>query len=94
MLHYKAAYRLQMGSFFAEVLDFPEASAFGATVDEARNHLLSALRYAAQRRLRHGELLPIPGPASGAADAYLVETVTLLPRGDDTVAVEVGLFAP
>ena len=30
MLSYKVAYRLQMGTFFAEVADFPEASAFGS----------------------------------------------------------------
>jgi hypothetical protein len=42
MLNYRVAYRLQMGAFFAEVLDFPEATAFGSTVTEARHNLVSA----------------------------------------------------
>ena len=88
MLRYKAAYRLQLGSFFAEVLDFPEANAFGASLSEARNYLFSALRYAAERRLKQGQLLPIPTEAPAPGDAYLVEVLTLLPRGDDTVTVE------
>jgi predicted RNase H-like HicB family nuclease len=79
-----------MGFFFAEVLDFPDTSALGATLPDARANLLSALRYAAERRLKRGELLPIPDPGRAAGDAYLVETLTLLPRGDDTVGVEVG----
>jgi predicted RNase H-like HicB family nuclease len=90
MLSYKAVYRYQMGAFFAEVLDFPGASALGPTLAEARANLLSALRYAAQRRLARGQLLPIPALAHSAGDVYLTETLTLLPGGDNTVAVEVG----
>jgi hypothetical protein len=89
MLRYKAAYRMQFGSFFAEVLDFPEATGFGATLAEARNYLFSSLRYAAERRLKRGEMLPIPVPDHSPGDAYLVETVTLLPTGDNSVTVEV-----
>jgi predicted RNase H-like HicB family nuclease len=71
MLNYKVFYRKQMGSFQAEVPDFPGATAFGMTVAEARDNVLSALRYAAERRIRRGELLPMPDPARTAADAYL-----------------------
>jgi predicted RNase H-like HicB family nuclease len=89
MLTYQAVYRFNMGAFFAEVPDFPGASALGATLPEARANLLSALRYAAERRLKRGEHLPIPDPGRAPGDAYLVETLTLLPHGDDTVAVQV-----
>ena len=79
-----------MGSFFAEVLDFPEATAFGATVSEARHNLISTLRYAAEKRLRRGELLPLPDPTLTASDAYTLETITLLPSDDNRVAIQVG----
>jgi predicted RNase H-like HicB family nuclease len=88
MLRYRAAYRMQWGAFYAEVPDFPEASAFGPSLAEARANLQSALRYAAERRLKRGEMLPLPDPERPLADAYLVEPV--LPRGDNTVAVESG----
>ena len=87
MLTYRAAYRRRMGSFIAEVVDFPEASAFGATLADARDALTCALRYAAERRLRRGEPLPMPDPACAANDAYLVEDVSVWPEGDDRVRV-------
>lgn len=87
MLSYKIAYRMQMGTFSALVLDFPEASAFGATLADARNNLLFALRYAAERKLRRGELLPVPDPLRSDPDAYLVENVTVLPESEDRVQV-------
>jgi predicted RNase H-like HicB family nuclease len=88
MLNYKVAYHLRLGAFFAEVLDFPEATAFGPTVAAAREGVLCALRYAAQRRLRRGELLPVPDPSRTVADAYLVEVVSLLPSPDEGVWVQ------
>jgi hypothetical protein len=88
MLNYKVAYHLRMGAFFAEVLDFPEATAFGPTVAAAREGVLYALRYAAQRLLRRGELLPVPDPNRVAPDAYLVEVVSLLPSPDEGVWVQ------
>jgi predicted RNase H-like HicB family nuclease len=88
MLNYKVAYHLRMGAFFAEVLDFPEATAFGPTVPEVREGVLHALRYAAQRRLRRGELLPMPDASRSAPDAYLVEVVNLLPSPDEGVWVQ------
>ena len=87
MLTYRVAYRLQMGSFVAEVLDFPGAIAFGATVADARANLVSALRYAAESRLRQGEMLPMPDPHVGAVDAYLIEPVIVLPETATSVAV-------
>ncbi|MBY0231005.1 MAG: hypothetical protein K2W96_17095, partial [Gemmataceae bacterium] len=73
MLCYTVAYRLRMGAFFAQALDFPGADAIAATVPEARAGILSVLRHAAERLLRRGEPLPVPVPDSGAPDAYLVE---------------------
>jgi predicted RNase H-like HicB family nuclease len=90
MLSYQAAYRMQMGAFFAEILDFPGVSAVGTTLSEARNNLYNALRYEAERLLRRGELLPIPTACQQPADAYLVETVTLVPTGTDQVMVRMG----
>ena len=79
-----------MGAFFAEVLDFPEATAFGSTVTEARHNLVSALRYAAELRLRRGELLPLPDPTHSAPDAYSQEVLTLLPDDDNRVTIQAG----
>jgi predicted RNase H-like HicB family nuclease len=90
VLTYIVAYRLEKGSFFAEVLDFPEASAFGPTVAETRGNLLSSLRYAAEDRLKKGDLLPMPDPGRGAVDAYLVERVTVLPGEGQWVRVQVA----
>jgi predicted RNase H-like HicB family nuclease len=87
MLTYKVAYHLRMGVFFAEVLDFPDVTAMGPTVAEARVHLQSALRYAAERRLRQGELMPLPQPGRMAPEAYAVEVVTVLPYADNRVEV-------
>jgi predicted RNase H-like HicB family nuclease len=85
---YKVAYRLQMGSFFAEVLDFPEVTAFGPTVADARAAVLGALRFAAERQLRRGDLLPLPEPGRMAPEAYTVESFTVLPYADNRVEVQ------
>ena len=60
MLTYKVAYWLRMGTFFAEVLDFPEVTAVGHTVAETRINILNTLRYTAERHLRHGGSMPPP----------------------------------
>ena len=90
MLNYQAAYRMQMGAFFGEVSGFGEVSAIGPTLEAARSNLLSALRYAAERALRRGEALPLPVPGPAPADAYLIETLTLVPEGGDRVSVRLG----
>jgi predicted RNase H-like HicB family nuclease len=88
VFRYKVAYRLQMGAFFAEVLDFPEVTAFGPTMGDARANLCQAMRYAAERLLRRGELLPLPNPDAPAPDAYGVEFVGVVPTGDAQVLVQ------
>jgi predicted RNase H-like HicB family nuclease len=88
MFGYQVTYRMQMGAFFAEVSEFPEASAHGATLSDARNNLIASLGYAAHHKLRRGEPMPLPAPSPGA-DVYLVESVVLLPVGDDRVEVRV-----
>jgi predicted RNase H-like HicB family nuclease len=87
MLTYRAAYRRELGAFCAVVLDFPEASAMGSSVDEVRRNLHSALRYAAARRLQRGDFLPTPDPTLAAPDAYLLEEIRVLPAGDGGVQV-------
>jgi predicted RNase H-like HicB family nuclease len=88
MFHYKVAYRMQMGAFFAEVLDFPEVTAFGPTMADARANLCESMRFAAQRLLRRGEVLPLPNPDAPAADAYGVEFIGVVPTGDAQVWVQ------
>ena len=88
VFRYKVAFRLQMGAFFAEVLDFPEVTAIGPTLADARANVCQALRYAAERCLRRGEVLPLPNPDLSAADAYGVEFVGVLPTGETEVLVQ------
>jgi len=90
MIDYEVAYRREMGAFVAQVIGFPEASAFAPTLGEARANLHAALRQAAESLLRRGAMLPIPGPAGGAADAYLVERVRVVPAGGDRVRITAG----
>lgn len=90
MLTYRAAFRQEMGSFVVQVVDFPEVSTFGATLAEDRTALTSTLRYAAEGRLRRGELLPIPDVTHEARDAYVVENVSVWPEGGDRVRVVMG----
>jgi hypothetical protein len=87
---YKVAYQLRMGTIFVEVPDFPEATAFGPNLEVARAGILGALRYNAERRLRRGEPLPLGQPGRTAPDAYIVETVTLIPYGDNRVDVQLS----
>jgi predicted RNase H-like HicB family nuclease len=87
MFQYKVAYRLQMGAFFAEALDFPDVTGLGPTLADARTNLCQALRYAAEKRLRRGEVLPLPDPDAPAPDAYGVEFVDVMPTGEAQVLV-------
>jgi predicted RNase H-like HicB family nuclease len=88
MFHYKVAYRMEMGAFFAQVLDFPEVTAFGPALADARRNLCQALRYAAELRLRRGGILPVPDPDTPAPDAYCVEFVGVMPTDDTLVHVQ------
>jgi hypothetical protein len=85
---YQVTFRMEMGAFVAETSEFPEATAFGPTLSAARDNFVAALSYAAHRRLRRGEPMPLPAPRP-TGNAYLVENVTLLPLGDDRVEVRV-----
>ncbi len=85
MIDYTVAYRMDGGAFFAEVIGFPEASAFGVSLAGARENVLSALRLAAEQALRRGAVLPLPDAHSAVADAYLIERVRLMPDGDGRV---------
>jgi predicted RNase H-like HicB family nuclease len=78
---------MQMGTFFAETLDFPEVTALGPTMADARTNLCLALRYAAEKLLRRGDVLPLPDPDAPAPDAYGVEFVGVVPTGDAQVLV-------
>ena len=89
MFDYQVTYRMQMGAFFAEVSEFPDVSAYGPTLSDARSNLIASLSYAANRKLRRGEPMPLPEPRP-TADAYFVESVVLLPVGDDRVEVRVA----
>jgi hypothetical protein len=89
MIDYTVAYRLEMGTFFAQALGFPEVSAIATSLSEARINLLSALRQAAERKLRRGEFLPQPEPPTGMGDAYLIERVRVAPDGEHSVGVAV-----
>ena len=60
MFDYQVTYRMQMGAFFAEVSEFPEAAAHGATLSDARNNLIVSLGYAAHRKLRGRYWLALP----------------------------------
>jgi predicted RNase H-like HicB family nuclease len=86
MIEYTVAYRMEMGAFLAWVPGFPEVSALGPTLAEARENVRAALRLAAEGRLRNGEALPLPGPPAGAPDAYTMERVRLGP-GEGRVVV-------
>ena len=55
MIDYTVTYRLELGTFFAQALGFPEASAFAGSLPEARQNLMSALRLAAEQLLRRGD---------------------------------------
>jgi hypothetical protein len=90
MYTYKVVYQLRMGAIFVEVLDFPEVTAFGPNLEVARAGILGALRYNAERRLRRGEPLPPAQLGRTAPDAYIVETVTVIPYGDNRAEVQLS----
>ena len=88
MLTYMAMYKSLDTGVHAEVLDFPDVTAFGPTMADARINILSSLRYAAERRLREGQVMPLPQPDRMAPDAYSVEVLTVLPYDDSRVEVQ------
>jgi predicted RNase H-like HicB family nuclease len=88
MLTYKAMYKYVEGGIHAEVLDFPGVISSGATLEEARRMLASALVDMAETNLVRGEPLPKPDPAISDADADLEEPIHLLLKAAAKVTVE------
>jgi predicted RNase H-like HicB family nuclease len=88
MFEYKIAYWLRQGTVYAEVLEFPEATAFGATVSDARAAVIDALRCAPERRLRCSEILPSSQPGRSPAGPDFVEAILVLPYADNRVEVQ------
>jgi predicted RNase H-like HicB family nuclease len=78
MLTYKAMFKFLESGVHAEVLDFPGVITCGATHDEARRLLASALVDMAETHLLHGEALPIPGPQATDPESDLEEPIHLL----------------
>jgi predicted RNase H-like HicB family nuclease len=78
MLTYKAMYKYLDEAVHAEVLDYPGVISLGATLEEARRMLASALVDVAETDLLEGRPLPPPDPTADDADADIVEPIHLL----------------
>ena len=78
MLIYKSVYKWEDGVCLGEVLDFPGTVAGGATLDEARASLASALSDMAETNLLRGESLPLPNPTLTDANSELDEPIYLM----------------
>lgn len=78
MVTYKAMYKYLGAAVHAEVIDFPGVITAGATLDEARRLLASALVDMAETALLHGEPLPSPDPNCSDPDADIEEPIHLL----------------
>ena len=78
MLTYKAMYKFLDQGVHAEVLDFPGTITFGASLEEARRLLASALADMAETNLLKGESLPQPDPSRTDPEADLEEPIHLL----------------
>ncbi len=78
MLTYKALYKFLDHGIHAEVLDFPGTITCGATLEEARRLLASALADMAETNLLRGEPLPQPDPSLTDPEADLEEPIHLL----------------
>ena len=78
MLTYKALYKFLDHGVHAEVLDFPGTITCGATLEEARRLLASALADMAETNLLRGEPLPRPDPSLTDPEADIEEPIHLL----------------
>ena len=87
MLIYKAMYKFLDEGVHAEVIDFPGVITFGATLEEARAFLNTALVDLAETNLLLGEPLPTPDPSSSDPEADLEEPIHLLLSASSRVAV-------
>lgn len=78
MLTYKAMYKFVDQGVHAEVLDFPGTITFGATLEEARRLLASALVDMAETNVLQGEPLPHPDSSCTDPEADLEEPIHLV----------------
>ena len=94
MLVYKSAYRWEDGVCLGEVLDFPGTVAAGATLNETRGCLATALRDMAETNLLRGESLPLPNPLRSDSGCELEEPIYLVLRAGQTLVQDVAFSAP
>jgi predicted RNase H-like HicB family nuclease len=94
MLVYKSVYKWEEGVCLGEVLDFPGTVAAGATLDQARANLASALSDMAETNLLRGEPLPLPNPALTDACSELEEPIYLLLRAGWKLTQDVTVSSP
>jgi predicted RNase H-like HicB family nuclease len=94
MLTYKAMYKFLDQGVHAEVLDFPGVITWGATLEEARRLLASALVDMAETNLIQGESLPQPDPLCTDPEADIEEPIHLLLSAASRVNVVPQPFAP
>ncbi len=78
MLTYRAMFKFVQDGVHAEILDFPGVITFGASQEEARRLLASALVDMAETNLLMGEPLPRPDPGLTDPEADLEEPIYLL----------------
>ena len=94
MLTYKAMYKFLDDGIHGEVLDFPGVITWGASLEETRRLLASALSDMAETNLLNGEPLPSPDPDATDAEADLEEPIHLLLTAATRVAVAAERVAP
>ena len=94
MLTYKAMYKFLDQEVHAEVLDFPGTITSGATLEEARRLLASALVDMAETNLLRGEPLPQPDPSCTDPEADLEEPIHLLLTAASHVRIVPRVSAP
>lgn len=94
MLTYKAMYKFLDQGVHAEVLDFPGTITCGATLEEARQLLASALVDMAETNLLRGEPLPQPDSSLSDSEADLEEPIHLLLSAASHVRIVPQVSAP
>jgi predicted RNase H-like HicB family nuclease len=94
MLTYKAMYKFLDQGIHAEVLDFPGTITVGATLEEARQLLASALVDMAETNLLRGESLPHPDSSRTDPEADLEEPIHLLLSATSHIRVIPQASAP
>ncbi len=90
MLTYHAAFWTEDGVVLAKVIDFPGVLAYGASIDEARGNLASALVDMAETALLRGEALPRPLVSAADEGADLNEPIHLVLSAGSKVSIHVS----